>query len=114
MLLGDVFSNLAQTYNCIDFRAIFVKDGNTQKNFAFIKVLFSKESDIVENKNWSFYDTIKHPNIQFIHKIIYKDKIQNFFDGLIDGKIELEEDIINFSQMEKENLSKKIFNFFFG
>jgi hypothetical protein len=111
VLLGDVFSNLVETYNCIDFRAIFVKDSTTQeKNFAFIKVYFSKESDNL-NKNWSFFDNIKHPNIQFIHQLLSKDKMQDFFDGLIEGKIEFGEDIINFSQIEKDYLSKNIEHF---
>ena len=113
MLLDDVFSNLAEIYKCIDFRAIFVKDTKSQTNFAFIKVRFSKDRNILWDKNWLFYDNIKHPNIQFIHKLIYKGKIQKFLEGLINAKIEFGEDMINFSQIEKDYLSNNFEHFVF-
>ncbi len=107
MLLSEVYSTLADTYETIDFRMVLVENAEThEQDLVFLKTVWCMDSEIKEDKKWDFYHKLNEDSrLQFVHKLIEKKNIQKFFDDLTNGIIQIDDSLIELSDMEKLYLS---------
>ncbi|MGD9533712.1 MAG: helix-turn-helix domain-containing protein [Candidatus Nitrosocosmicus sp.] len=107
MFLNDVYLTLADTYEAIDFRIVLVENTEIhQHDLIFLKMVWCVDSNTQTIKKWDFYRTLnKESRLKFINKSIEKKNIHKFFDSLMKGFIQIDNYVIQLSDMEKMHLS---------